>query len=70
MIRRQLFGYMRLKSVEEHEEHEHEEGENDSRELTPESSQEKHFFLSSNLTDDGRLAFFLLLGGTSNNLHL
>ena len=65
-----LFGYMGQESVEEHEEHEHEEGENDSSELTPESSHEKPFFLSSNLTNDGRLACFLLLGGTSNNLLL
>ena len=65
-----LFGYMGQESVEEHEEHEHEEGENDFSEWTPESSHEKPCFLSSNLTNDGRLACFLLLGGTSNNLHL
>ena len=70
MTRTGLVGYMRLESVEEHEEHEHEEGVNDSSEWTPESSHEKPCFLSSNLTNDGRLAGFLLLDYTSNNLHL
>ena len=58
---------------EVHEHEEGEEGENDPREFTPESSQEKPFCLSLkslNLTNDGWLACSLLLGGTSNNLHL
>ena len=63
---------MGQESVEEHEVLEYEEGENDPREFTPESSQEKPFCLSLkslNLTNDGLLACFLLVGGTSNNLH-
>ena len=79
-----LFGYIGQESVEEHEVLEYEEGENDPREFTPESSQEKPFCLSSNRTNDGLLfftpargdvyvrwcgIFFILLGGTSNNLH-
>ena len=57
---------------EVHEHEEGEEGENDPREFTPESSQEKPFCLEPNsraLTNDGLLACFLLVGGTSNNLH-
>ena len=61
---------MGQESVEEQEVQEHEEGENDPREFTPESSQEKPFCISLYLTNDGRLACFLLVGGTSNNLHL
>ena len=57
---------------EVHEHEEGEEGENDPREFTPESSLEKPFCLFLNslaLTNDGLLACFLLVGGTSNNLH-